>query len=356
LLAREHGQLLRFLMRVHGAFAADTMSVFAERGLMVLASVGVLVVAPGPVLLAVAFAGGRAAGILVTGALYRSRVGPLRVRLDRRSLHGVFRGGTPIAIRRGLSDVTFRLDMLFLGAFRAASEVGWYGSVQRLMDGVIMLPNVVTESFAPTLSANFAQGRHDVVHRLYQRGVKYLLFGGLFLAVVFAVLADPIVRLLFGDGYAPAAEALPLLAPAVVFIFLRRVAVEVLDNIDLRSTAAWAFAVGLVASVSLNAVLVPRYGYLGAAVATSLSQGLLMSVMMWSAFRAGYPPIPWRHAGAAALSTVLAIVVMRALAEMPLVALVTAGGAYLVALTLLHVWDEKDLQLLRDLLIRRPAR
>jgi O-antigen/teichoic acid export membrane protein len=354
-LAREHGQLLRFLMRVHGAFAADTISVFAERGLMVLASIGVLLLAPDPVLLAAAFAGGRTLGVLVTGALYRSRVGPLRVRFDAPSLMRIFSGGTPIAIRRGLADLTFRLDMLFLGAVRGPSEVGWYGSVQRLMDGVVMVPNVVTESFAPTLSANFAQGRRDVIQRLYQRGAKYLLLGGLFLAAVFVVLPDPLIRMLFGEDYAPAADALPLLAPAVVFVFLRRMATEVLDNVDLRSTTAWAFAAGLAASVAANALLVPRYGYLGAAAATSLSQGTLMGVLVWSAFRAGHAPLRWRHVGCAVVSVGLAAAVMRTLVGVPILALAAAGATYLISLTLLRVWDEKDLGLARDL-FRRVAR
>ena len=356
LLAREYGQLLRFLMRVHGAFAADTLSVFAERGLMAAGSAAVLILAPDPVLLGAAFAGGRTFGVFFTGALYRSRVGPLGVRFDLPSLKRIFAGGTPLAIRRGLADMTFRLDVLFLGAFRASSEVGWYGSAHRLMDGVVMLPNVVTESFSPTLSANFAEGRHDVIQRLYQRGVKYLLIGGFFLAAVFAVLADPIVRLLFGADYARAADALRLLAPAVVFIFLRRMATEVLDNIDLRSTTAWAFALGLVGSISLNAVLVPRYGYLGAAAATSISQGLLMGAMAWSAFRAGHSLVPWRLLGCAAVSVAVAIVVMRALEDAPILAVAGAAATYLGALTLLRVWDKKDIGLARDVLRRVKGR
>jgi len=355
LLAREYGNLMRYLMRVHGAFALDTVSVFAERGLMVAGAAFVLLVEPDPVLLAAAFAAGRTLGVSITGALYRARVGPIGMRVDPPSLRRLFSGGTPIAIRRGLADISFRIDMLFLGALRPSTELGWYGSIYQLMDGVVMLPSLVTESLSPTLSANFAEGRLDVVQRLYERGAKYLLLGGLFLSAVFAVLAEPIVQLLFGAAYAPAADALRLLSPAVLFIFLRRQATSVLDNVDLRSSTVWAFAGGVATNIVLNSLLVPSYGYLGAATATSVSEALLMGSMIWILSQAGYKPVAVTLIRAALLSIGLATLVMWTLVGVPVLAFLAAAAVYLVSLTALRVWDEKDMLLLRDLRRRRAG-
>lgn len=349
LLAREYGNLLRLFFRVHGAFALETVTVFAERGLMVVGALVVLLVRPDPVLLAVSFAGGRTLGTLVTSGLYRARVGRIGVRFEAGSLRSILARGTPLALRRGIADMSFRVDTVFLGVLRAANEVGWYGSVYRLMDGVLMLPNAVAGSLGPTMSANFGEGRLDVVRRLYQRGVKYLAMAGLFLGAVFAVLGESIVAFLYGEEYAPAAAALRLLAPAVVFVFLRRQATEVLDNVDRRSDTVWIFGVGLVTNVVLNAFLVPAYGYLGAAAATVATEGCLMGGMVWVLHRGGYAAALPRQLGAMAIAIGVSGGVMWLLATLPVAAVLAGGVAYVVALTLLGTWDQKDLLLLRSI-------
>jgi O-antigen/teichoic acid export membrane protein len=231
---------------------------------------------------------------------------------------------------------------------RSASEVGWYGTVYTLMDGVVMLPSIVTGSLGPTLSANFAEGQREVVSRLYQRGLKYLLHVGIFLAAVFAVLADVVVVELYGAEYAPAAAALRILAVSVVFIFVRRHATEVLDNVDLRSATAWIFGAGLLMNVVLNLLLIPRYGYLGAAAATVVSEGYLMGAMLWtlhsSAYVASFLPL----LVAPTVAIVPAALLMWRLAGSPFLAVTASAAFYLAALTLLGAWDEKDRLALRS--------
>jgi O-antigen/teichoic acid export membrane protein len=252
-------------------------------------------------------------------------------------------------VRRAIGSLSFRVDTVFLGVMRSATEVGLYGTVYTLMDGVLMLPTVVTGSMGPTLSANFAQGRHEVVGRLYRRGLKYLVLSGLFLAAVFAVLADSVVEMLYGPEYARSAAALRILSISVVFVFVRRQATEVLDNVDLRSATAWIFAAGLAMNVLLNFVLVPPFGYLGAAAATVVTEGYLMGAMLWALHRASYRSAWLRSFGAPALAITIGAVPMWLLRENPFVAVVLSAVVYLGALTGLRVWDDKDRLVLKGI-------
>ena len=341
-IARELSILLRVLLRVHDAFATEMTTVFAERVLMVAAALAVLVVAPSPVALAMALTAGRMAGTVVTTMLFVRRVGSFVPSFELRALGELWQGGTPIALRRAIGSLSFRVDTIFLGVMRSATEVGLYGTVYTLMDGVLMLPTVVTGSMGPTLSANFAQGRHEVVGRLYRRGLKYLVLSGLFLTAVFAVLADSVVEMLYGPEYARSAAALQILSISVVFVFVRRQATEVLDNVDLRSATAWIFAVGLAVNVLLNFVLVPPFGYLGAAAATVVTEGYLMGAMLWALHRASYRSDWLRSFGAPALAITVGAVPMWLLRENPFVAVVLSAVVYLGGLTGLRVWDDKD--------------
>lgn len=359
LLAREYANLLRMLLRVHSSFSVDMSSVLAERAFMVVGAAAVLVMEPTPVLLAAALAAGRVFGAAVTTLLFVRRVGvACRPRFESGALMSLWRGGSPIALRRWIGSLSFRVDTLFLGAMRSPSEVGWYGTVYTLMDGVLMLPSIVTGSLGPTLSANFGEGRHDVVTRLYRRGLRYLLTVGIFFAAVFASLADFVVDVLYGSEYAPAAVALQVLSVSVIFIFVRRHTTEILDNVDRRSATARIFVAGLLANIVLNFLLIPRFGYVGAAAATVVTEGYLMAAMLWTLHRADYSADLMRTLRAPAIAIVLPLVIMWRFAGSPVIACIVSGLVYATGLTVLGVWDDKDLSLLRGLTskLRRRTR
>jgi O-antigen/teichoic acid export membrane protein len=355
MLAREVGNAIRTLFRVHDAYHLETLTAFVERGAIVVGAAIVLILRPDPVLLAAAFAAGRGCGALITALIFRRRVCRIGAAFDTMRLRQLFVLGTPLALRRAVSLLTFRVDMLFLGGMRSSQEVGWYGSIFTFMDGVIMMPNSVTGSIGPTLSANFGEGRREVVDRLYQRGLKYLLIVGIFLGAVFLMLADAIVAIVYGAEFAPAAIALKILSIGVLFMLLRGLTTEVLDNVDLRGASLRVFVVGLVTNVVLNIILVPRYGYLGAAASTVVTEAILMGGMMWALSQAGYASRFLHYLRAPALAIAAPLSLMWVLAGTPVLAGLAAAVTYFLGLTLFGAWDDKDRSLVANILSRRKG-
>jgi O-antigen/teichoic acid export membrane protein len=346
-LARSVGNCFRFVFRVHDAYPLEALTSFVERGAVVAAAMLVLLIRPDPVSLAAAFAAGRLAGALVTIVLFQRRIAPVRVRFDLAAIRRLAVGGTPVALRQGVGHLTFRVDLLFLGALRGAREVGWYGSVYTVMDGAVMLPHTVNGSLGPTISANFGRGDLETVRRLYHRGLKYLIILGLFLGAVLAVLAGPFVALVYGGEYAPAVPALVLLALSIPFVFVRSNTTEVLDNVDLRGMSLKVFALGLVINVVLNTLLVPSYGHVGAAGATLMTEVALAVGMGAGLARAGYRVGVRSLLRAPVLAIVPATGIMWALQGLPVLAALTGAVTYVAALTVAGAWDEKDVRLFR---------
>ncbi|CAN5169511.1 flippase [soil metagenome] len=352
-LARNYANLLRLIFRARNMFALEPLTAFAERTAMIAGAAVVLWVCPSPTALAGSFVAGRALGALFTTRVYLRRVGPLNLRFRSPGQRHMLAAGTPLALRGGLATLSFRIDTLLLGTMRSTVEVGLYGAVYKLIDGVLMLPTVVTGVLGPSLSAAHGADRRDVVLRLYRRGMHYLLIGGLFLTVATAVLAEPMVRVLYGDQYLSAAPALRLLAFAMLFIFLRQQAVEVLDNVDLRGATVGVFAVSLSVNLLLNLMLIPRFGYLGAAGSTVVTEALVTGAMIWTLRRAGYSAGLLREVPRPAAAAAVSALVMLLLIAHPFPAVFAGVASYLVILTVLGTWDEKDRLFLRQL-IRYP--
>lgn len=356
MLVRGFGKLLRLLFRVHDLYRFESITLLVERTGVVVAAGAVLLVAPSATALAVSFAVGRLLGTAVTAVVYTRRVGRIGIRFDRRQSGELLAAGTPIALRGALSSVNLRADTLILGGMRPSREVGWYGAVYKLLSAALAVPSVVLGSVSPHFSANFAADRLDVVRRLFRRAVKYLLVAGLFLGAVLGVLSEPVVRLVYGSEYAPAAVALRILSVTVVFAYFRQSAVELMDTCDERRASVRIFAVAVTVNVALNLALIPQWGYVGAAVATLVSEAMLAGALLWWLVRRGLVEGLLGVAARPLLAALAAGAWMHLLSDRSLLAAATGGVLYLVALSLLRVWDAKDLELARTLATRAQDR
>ena len=87
-------------------------------------------------------------------------------------------------------------------------------------------------------------------------------------------LSDAVIGLLYGAGYAGAGKILSIHIWTAVFVFLGVAQGPWTLNEGLMRLSLHRTAFGAVANILLNLSLIPRYGGIGAAVATLISQSL----------------------------------------------------------------------------------
>lgn len=185
-----------------------------------------------------------------------------------------FRGGVrwwPAVIRRGypilLTSILFllgtRLDTLILAAFVPAREVGLYSTSTLVITAAAAPSLAVIIGAFPSLVARLASGggrrlaiRVELLVAAYCLGVAPLL----------VLLGPSVLNVLFGAGYEPAAPLLSVLAVSLIPMALSRSALYYLIASDRARWAWFSSAFGLVVATSLNFILIPRIGAMGAAI------------------------------------------------------------------------------------------
>jgi O-antigen/teichoic acid export membrane protein len=174
------------------------------------------------------------------------------------------------------------------------------------------------------------------------------------IAVGAATLADQIVPFLFKAAYLPAVPALQIVIWVVPLMF----ASEFLGYVVLIAGDERRAARAVVASTGFNVVLnllvVPRFGFLGAAMMTVLTEAVLVGQYVWM-LRGQMRQLDW---GRVLLRPLLAALLMGglvlALRGLPLLVNVALGGlAYAGLLLLLGVVGRDELRFVRGL--RRGA-
>src|SRR2546423_11610860 len=130
----------------------------------------------------------------------------------------------------------------------------------------------------PALSLLAAGDRGRLVFA-YEESYKMLAILGLPLAVGIGVTADSIVHLT--RGFEESIPALRILAPSVVLIFVNNAFIYTLTAINRQLDFTRLALFSLVVNVALNLALIPPYGYLGAAAASTITEVALFAGGWW---------------------------------------------------------------------------
>jgi O-antigen/teichoic acid export membrane protein len=130
----------------------------------------------------------------------------------------------------------------------------------------------------PALSLLAAGDRRRLVFA-YEKSYKMLAILGLPLAIGAVVTADSIVHVT--RGFEQSIPALRILAPSVALLFVNNAFIYTLTAINRQLDFTRLALFTLAVNVILNLVLIPPYGYLGAAVASTITEVALFAGGWW---------------------------------------------------------------------------
>jgi O-antigen/teichoic acid export membrane protein len=128
------------------------------------------------------------------------------------------------------------------------------------------------------MARRFVEGG-DGVLVAFRHSFRALVAFTLPVAVGTSLLAGRLMALLFGEPFAAAGGALVVLIWGQVMDSVNPLAAVALRAVERESQLAKITGVCALFNVGLNVVLIPRYSYMGAAVATLLS---FLLVYIWS--------------------------------------------------------------------------
>lgn len=211
--------------------------------------------------------------------------GGFRLRLNSSFLGRLLRESLPLALTNIFILVYFRVDMVMLESMGwPYEELGWYGAGVRIIEAVGLVPALVSASLLPVLSS-LASGQPAEMAKLFSQGRRLLVILGLPAAVgLFGVRAE-VPLLIFGPDFGETSRAFFWLGPMVAFLFINFLQLAFLTSMGLQRLCAWATGVCLAVNVGLNLLLIPWYGFEGAAAATLATEIVLFGQAAWFIYR-----------------------------------------------------------------------
>jgi O-antigen/teichoic acid export membrane protein len=208
------------------------------------------------------------------------RVARIGWRFELPLLREWFWKGLPFALTFVLTILYFRIDQPLVYVLKSPAAAGYYGAAYKPIEALLFIPMTFLSVIFPVLSVYYRERRGELLDAI-SRFFKALLLMGWPMSVGIFVLSYPLTQLLLGPGYGPSERAFKILSLALGFAFVNNAFIGALNASDRQSSFTWAAAWSLVANLVLNLALIPPFGYLGAAVATVLTE-IVLGVVAWT--------------------------------------------------------------------------
>ena len=186
----------------------------------------------------------------------------------------VFKEAAPLAVASGAWMIYYRIDSIMLAELKDMNSVGIYNGAYRIAEGLILISRVIMMVTFPVLTRHGAEKGAEFYNILKKLFLSILGVSIFFSGLMF-FLASLVIRLSIGSQYSDSTDVLKILLLSVVALSLGYLVTHALIAIDLQKVYMYAVIGGTVLNISLNWVLIPEYGSIGAAWATVCTDTLV---------------------------------------------------------------------------------
>lgn len=215
---------------------------------------------------------------------------PISLAIHLPTMRALFRYGSLTYLGTLTSFVNYRFDLLLVNVFSGVTQVGLYAVAAGLAEVIWFLPNSVYIALAPQVAA----APENEAAALSAQANRTVLLLAAAAAIVMAAVAPLAIFVFFGPPFARSAAAVWLLLPGIVTFSAWKMMSCYLLGRNMLKQDLLAAASAMVVTLILDLALIPRFGFRGAALASSIAYTVAMLVdLYWVVKRSGLSPHRW---------------------------------------------------------------
>lgn len=194
-----------------------------------------------------------------------------RWRFSRPLARELLRDSWPLIFSGLVVMLYMRIDQVMIRQMLGNEALGYYSAAVYLAEGWYFLGMAASSSLFPAIVKAREISAELYAERL-QRFYRLMAWLAISVALPMHFLADPLIALIYGPPFQPAAAVLKINVWTGVFVFLGVASSSWLVTENLQRISLVRTSIGATLNVVLNLLLIPRYGIVGSAWATLIAQ------------------------------------------------------------------------------------
>jgi O-antigen/teichoic acid export membrane protein len=171
------------------------------------------------------------------------------------------------------------VDVTMLGAMSTDRNVAYYSYASKINKIFIQMINAFTIVIVPRIAFYYKENKKEEFNQLLSKTLETLFVLGIPLVVGLQFCSTDAITLLYGEAFYPSANVLRILSWVLIISPIGYLlGSRVLLVTDHEKTMVLCVGIGAVVNVIGNAILIPRYVEYGAAIASVISEVVVMII------------------------------------------------------------------------------
>ena len=173
----------------------------------------------------------------------------------------------PLAFSAILVSLYMKIDQLMVDNYLGSGELGIYSTVVQLSESWYFIPVAIVTSVFPAIM-NAKRDDPNRYQKRLQNMYDLMVWMSLSIAIVTTFVSPLAYRIIYKEEFWSGAPVLSVHVWAGIFVFLGSASSQYLIAEGYTKISLIRTGVGAVVNIALNIYLIPKYGIMGAAIAT----------------------------------------------------------------------------------------
>ncbi len=277
----------------------------------------------------------------------------IELELDWKALRSMLYKALPMALTSIFALVYFKVDVVMLSMFGSSNaDIGIYSAAIRLIEVLNVIPAILVGGLFPIL-ADLSKNRKSELESTFRKSFQVLLLIVIFIVVVTVTSSQEIIQIIYGAEYSDSTVALNIIIWTSLFIFPNVLFLNLIVIANKQMLNAIFAFFCLILNVVLNLIFIPRYGYIGASIATVVTDMIFFAMTATFAVKYftssrflidGLKPL--------LCGALLALVLLAIKGSGLVIILPTAVASYVLLILATKILSIQDLKQLKEAFIR----
>lgn len=199
---------------------------------------------------------------------------------DKQIVKSILLFTVPFALAAIFTRVYGYIDTVLLNQLIGPAAVGYYSIPYKITFSFQFIPMALVASLYPAFSSYFVQSK-ELLEKTFAKALVFLGIIAVPISLGVIALARPLMIRVYTSEYEPSILPLQILIVTLFFLFLNFPLGSLLNACNRQTRNTIHIGIVMVVNIILNFLLIPRFSYIGAAVASSITTVLMFGLQMY---------------------------------------------------------------------------
>lgn len=163
-----------------------------------------------------------------------------------------------------------RIDQVMIANMLSLEQLGIYSASVRIYEAWLIIPYTITISLLPTLAQTREINKAVYLARITQT-LRLLIWSCIIVSIFLSITSEFLINLAFGSSYDSSSTILAIIIWGSIFSTMGSVSSRYLNIERMEKKIAYRTILTSLVNISINLVLIPELGLIGASLATVIS-------------------------------------------------------------------------------------